>query len=426
MTVRFLAFLAFLAAAVAAASCGGPGDEPAAGRAPIPVEVTRVETGPLARTFEAGGTVRALTVAPLSSRIVSPILRVHVEPGTRVRRGQPLVTLDARQLAATAATAGSSLQASLRGAAAADAEERGAQAALTLARTTHERVVTLRERNSATAGELDEAVAALRAAEARVDAASARRAEIVHAISAAKSGAEAAGVSASYAVITAPFDGLITEKRAEAGTMAAPGLPLITIEDTSRYRLEVSVDAARAGAIRVGASVPVQVAGLSAATGTVAQLTESLDPAAHTFIVKIDLPSDPSLRSGLFGRARFEAGEDDGLAVPADAVVRRGQLAMVFVDQDGTARMRVIHAGAVVGDRVRVLAGLEEGARVIRHPPHGLLDGTPVVAAGGGDPSGTKPRGGEPSGTKPRGGEPSGTKPRGGEPSGTKPRGGDR
>jgi hypothetical protein len=156
-------------------------------------------------------------------------------------------------------------------------------------------------------------------------------------------------------------------------------MPLITIEDTSRYRLEVSVDAARAGAIRVGASADVQVAGLAAATGKVAELTESLDPTAHTFIVKIDLPPDPSLRSGLFGRARFDAGEDHALAVPADAVVRRGQLTMVFVDQDGIARMRMIHAGEPVGDRVRVLAGLEDGARVIRNPPSGLLDGTPVT-----------------------------------------------
>jgi RND family efflux transporter MFP subunit len=386
MTLRFLAYVAFMAAAVAAASCGGPRDEPAASRAPIAVEVTRLDPGPLALTFEAGGTVRALTVAPLSSRIVSPILQVHVQPGTRVRRGQPLVTLDARQLNATAATAGASLQASQRGAAAADADERAAQAALTLARTTHERIAALRERNSATAGELDEAVAALRAAEARVEAASARRAEIVHAISAARSGAESASVTASYAVISAPFDGLITEKRAEAGAMAAPGMPLITIEDTSRYRLEVSVDAARAGAIRLGAVVPVQVAGLPAGTGTVAELTESLDPAAHTFLVKIDLPADPSLRSGLFGRARFEAGEDQGLAVPADAIVRRGQLTMVFVDQDGIARMRVIHAGEAIGERVRVRAGLEAGARVIRNPPAGLLDGMPVAAGDGAEP----------------------------------------
>jgi RND family efflux transporter MFP subunit len=379
MTLRFLALLA---AAALAASCGGGPDEPSAGPAPIPVQVTRVESGALARTFEAGGTVRALTVAPLSSRIVSPILQVHVQPGARVRRGQPLVTLDARQLEATAATAGASLQASMRGAAAAEAEERAAQAALALAQASHDRVASLRARNSATAGEHDEAIAALRGAEARVEAAAARRAEIVHAVSAAKSGAEGASVTASYAVIAAPFDGLITEKRAEAGTMAAPGLPLITIEDTSRYRLEVSVDAARAGAIRIGAAVPVQVAGLAAATGTVAEITESLDPSAHTFVVKIDLPADPALRSGLFGRARFDAGDARGLAVPADAVVRRGQLALVFVERDGIARMRVIHAGEPVGDTIRVLAGLEEGAQVIRRPPDGLLDGTPVRADG--------------------------------------------
>lgn len=375
-----------LIAAVTAASCAGAPDVVTDQRTPVAVRVVPIQLAPLARSFEAGGTIRAHTLAPLSSRIVSPILEIHVAAGDRVRRGQRLITLDARHLDASAAAADSSLNAVVRGAAAMDAEERAAQAALTLARAAHGRIASLRERNSATAGELDDAVAALRAAEARLDVAQARRAEAADAIAAARSGAEASRVAASYAVISAPFDGLVTERPAEAGTMAAPGATLIVIEDTGRYRLEVSVDAMRAGVVRVGAPVQVLVTGLEPAAGTVAEVTESIDPGAHTFVVKIDVPQAPGLRSGMFGRARFTGGEEAGIAVPVDAVRRRGQLAIAFVEQDGVARMRVLHAGPTLDGRVRVLAGLEPGDRVIINPPADLLDGAPVTVQAGRQP----------------------------------------
>jgi RND family efflux transporter MFP subunit len=364
-----------------AAACGGSAPhEAAAPRPAVSLRSLPVRVEPIAGAFDAGGSVRALTIAPLSSRIVSPVLGVHVRAGERVRRGQPLVTLDARQLDANAATASSSLAASLQGSAAADAELAAAEAALSLASTTHGRIATLRERNSATQGELDDAVAALKGAEARVSAARARQAEIRDAIEAARANARGATVSASYAVITAPFDGLVTERPADAGTLAAPGTPLVVVEDTRAYRLEVSVDASRAAAVRVGTVVPVAIEGFEPMQGTVVESTESIDAAAHSFIVKVELPPAPGLRSGLFGRARFAGLSSPGIAVPAAAVIRRGQLAMVFVDDNGTARMRVVHAGEASDGRVRILAGLVEGDRVIENPPSDLLDGTPVTA----------------------------------------------
>lgn len=369
-----------LIAAFTAASCSATPDPGPDQRAPIPVLVWSVQAEPIALSFEAGGAVRALTVAPLSSRIVSPILEIHVAAGDRVRRGQRLVTLDARYLDASASTSASTLNATMRSADAVGAEQRAAEAMLTLAQTSHRRVAALRERNSATAGELDEAAAALSAAQARLDVARARRAEAEDAIVAARGSAEAFRVAASYAVISAPFDGLVTDRPAEAGTMAAPGVPLVVVEDTRRYRLEVSVDATRAGTVRVGDTVSVQVTGLETTTGTVAELTESIDPGAHTFVVKVTMPQVPGLRSGMFGRARFTTGEKPGLAVPVEAVLRRGQLTMVFVERDGVAHMRVLHAGETIDGRVRVLAGLDAGDRLIWNPPSDLLDGAPVTA----------------------------------------------
>jgi RND family efflux transporter MFP subunit len=376
-----LALIVIPALAAAAGACGGaPAHDAAPERPAVALASAAVRTEPLSESFEAGGTVRALTIAPLSSRILSPILEVHVRAGERVRKGQRLVTLDARQLDAGAAAASASLAATLQGSAAADAELAAADAALALASTSHGRIAKLRERNSATQAELDDAVAMLRAAEARVTAARARRAEVGEAIDAARASARGATVSASYADITAPFDGLVTERPAEAGAMAAPGAPLVVVEDTRKYRLEISVDASHAPAIRVGAVVPVSIHGFEPMQGTVVESTEAVDAAAHSLVVKIELPGAPGLRSGLFGRARFAGPPSPGIAVPATALVRRGQLAMVFVDEGGTARMRVVHAGEVHDGRVRILAGLADGDRVIAAPPSDLLDGTPVAA----------------------------------------------
>lgn len=383
MTSRIPA-LVTLIAAFAAASCTDHEQTSAAERAPVAVRVTHVAEELLASSFDAGGTVRAQTIAPLSSRIMSPVVEVHARPGMRVTRGQRLITLDSRQLTATAAAADATLEAALRGAAAAEAEEGAAEAALALARTTHGRIESLRARNSATQGELDEAIANLRAAEARLDAAKARRAEVASAIDAARSAADAARATGGYAVITAPFDGLVTEVPAQAGALAAPGVPLVVVEDPRRYRLEVSVDAARARAITVGAPAGIDIAGAETMTGTVAEVTESLDPAAHSFLVKIDIPDTSGLRSGLFGKATFAGASAPGIAIPASALVRRGQLAFAFVEADGVARMRVVHPGDRVGDRVRVLAGVDPGDRVIVNPPPGLLDGTPVTTGDGG------------------------------------------
>jgi RND family efflux transporter MFP subunit len=372
----------FMSLALAAAVSGGcgAGEHASQGSAPAAetVATQTVSADPLATTFEAGGTVRAAVVAPLSSRIVSPIVAVHVASGDRVRRGQPLVTLDARQLDASAATARSAHRGSIEGAAAADAEAAAADAALALAVTSHGRIAKLRERNSATQGELDEAVAALRAAEARVSAARARRAEIAEAVASARSSSEVATVSATYAVISAPFDGLVTDVPAEVGAMAAPGVPLVVVEDNRRFRLELSVDASRAALIAKGAQVPVAIDGLEPLTGTVVDLTESVDPAAHAMVVKVELPAGAPARSGLFGRARFSGPPQPALSIPTSALVRRGQLTLAFVDEKGTARMRVVHAGGVHDGRVEILAGLEAGESVVINPPPTLRDGTPI------------------------------------------------
>ena len=376
-----------LAAAVAGCTRGEAPKGPA-GPA-VSVSVAEAAEQDLATPFEAGGVIRAQRVAVIVSRIMADVRAVPVKAGDRVRAGQALVLLDGRELQAHQTRASASQAAVTQATALAEADRQAAEAALALARLTHQRIADLKAKNSATQGELDEAVANLRGAEARMRVAEARVAEARASIESAAAGASAAEVAASYATLTAPFDGVVTEKRVDPGNMASPGQPLVTVEDDRTFRLEVRLDESRAGFVHVGDQVGVRLDGGSAqVTGRVAEVQRVLD-AGHDFLVKIDVPAGTSLRSGMYGRAVFRGAARRALAVPASAVVRRGQLASVFVvGADNHARLRLVNASEAIDGRVELRAGVQAGERVVLAPPPALVEGSPVVvgpaAAGSG------------------------------------------
>jgi RND family efflux transporter MFP subunit len=204
-------------------------------------------------------------------------------------------------------------------------------------------------------------------------------------------------VTASYATLTAPFDGVVTEKMVDPGNMATPGVPLVTVEDDRSFRLEVRLDESRASLVHVGDKVDVRLderasggateratASPAVIAGRVAELQRMLDPGAHDFLVKIDLPAGQSLRSGMYGRAVFRGEPHRGLAIPETAVSRRGQLVVVFVvDADNRAHLRLVNASAATDGRVEIRAGLVAGERVVVAPPPALVDGSTVSGAPG-------------------------------------------
>ena len=145
------------------------------------------------------------------------------------------------------------------------------------------------------------------------------------------------------------------------------------------------LDESRAALARPGQPVEVLFDGPGETAGPLALRASGmrrLESASHGFLVRIDLPDSVAWRSGLFGRARFAGAERRTLAIPDAAVVRRGQLTLVFAIEDGRARLRPISIGAVVGGRVEVLAGLRDGDRVIAAPGVTLEDGAPVSGGG--------------------------------------------
>ncbi|MEW6321990.1 MAG: efflux RND transporter periplasmic adaptor subunit [Acidobacteriota bacterium] len=368
MRHRLPIFLALITALSATLACGSD-----AGDSPLPVATLPTEGGMLVaaarverpRLLEAGGIVQASTTALVSSRIVADVRQVLVRPGDRVRAGQPLVRLDDRQSAAERARAVASAEAVTHMARAADAERTAADAAVALASATAARIERLHERKAATTQELDEARAALAGAKARFAAAEARVAEAAAATTAAVAAARTADVAATYTTLTAPFDGIVTETLVEAGNQAAPGMPLLRIESATR-RLDVTVDASRVSNLAAGDDVDIVIGETEAAVrGTITEIARAAAALSQAVLVKIALPESAPIRSGQFARARLVVGREEVLTVPAASLRRQGQLTQVIVDEGGRRTLRLVSAGAVIGEQAVILAGLEAGEQVV-------------------------------------------------------------
>ena len=345
---------------------------------PIAVTIAQVAMTDVASAIDSGGVVQARTTATITARILAPVREVRVSPGDQVRKGQTLIVLDGDDLAAGVRAARSAALAADQGSKAAAAELLAAEAGLALARASHDRIAGLQAKRSATAQELDDATAALRSAEARVAGASARALQAESAFESARAAGDQASTTESFTRIAAPFDGVIAEKMVEPGNMASPGVPLLRLEDTREFRLEVRVDESRIGQIRNGDSVPVFLgSGTASIKGTVVEVSRAVDADARAFLVKIALPDARGLRSGEFGKARFGGTPRRALTIPSSAIVRQGQLTSVFVVDKGFARVRLVSLS-----ESEVLAGLTESELVILSPPAGVTDGRRVSVEG--------------------------------------------
>ncbi len=362
----------------------GCGSEPALKAVSTPVTRMRVETVAVAEadwpsTYEATGTVRAKTTATISSKLMGYAREVRAQIGDRVREGQPLVVLDARDLETSVARAEAGREEVKSAIPEAESAIALARAQLDLAQLTFHRIQDLLNKRSITNQEYDEASARLKAAQAAVDMARARRTQLDAKMAQFEQEVRAAGIQRGYSEIIAPFSGTIITKSIDPGTLAVPGAPLFTIERDGAYRLEASVEESRLSLARLGKTVLVTIVGNDRTfPARVAEVVPSVDAAARTGTVKIDLPLLPGLRSGLFGRALFVTGGRKALTVPSAGVVERGQLQSVYLAENNVAHTRLVTIGTRVNDRVEVLSGLNQGDRVIVPIPTGLADGAPI------------------------------------------------
>jgi RND family efflux transporter MFP subunit len=311
--------------------------------------------------LEAVGTIRAAQTSQLASQAMGNIVELRVHEGDHVQHGEVLAIIDDAQprAALDRATAAEN---------AAQQEVAASESDLALAQSTLTRYQTLYDRKSVSPQEFDEVKARYQAALARRDMTRAGQAQ-------AKAALAQAHTSLTYTRILAPFDGVITERKADPGMLASPGLPVFTIEGLGHYRLEATVNENDLRYVRMGKQVSIVVDALETPQqkGRVVQIVPAADSGSRSFLVKIELPADTRVRSGLFGRALFSRGNRSALIIPQTAVVERGQLQGVYVlDQNRIANLSYVTLGKTVGSVVEVLAGLQEGERMVAKP--GELD----------------------------------------------------
>ena len=300
--------------------------------------VIEIRTSQVPIRVEVTGQVIPIFQAILSSRIQGTIDKLLVREGTQVFKGQLLIKLDSRDVQADLARA--------------EAEVENAKAQL-------DRMKTLYAKDAVSRQEMENATRTYKVAQAN------RKAVLAQ---------------LSYTVVKAPFDGMITEKKVEAGELASPGQPLLKMEDSRQLRLETTVAEGDLKSVSLGDKIPILIDALGVQTlrGIVSQILPAGDPHTHTFTVKVDLPITPGLKSGMFGRLQLDKGVTQTMLVPASVIVERGELTSVFVvGADSIGRLRWVKVGRRFDTQIEILSGVNVGERVLLEGARGV-DGAAV------------------------------------------------
>jgi RND family efflux transporter MFP subunit len=336
--------ISLLLLALSIAACGQESSQQAS-----PVETTAntvtVTAERLTTVMPVEGTVYAENRAVLSTRMMARVSAVPVEVGDVVRAGQTLIRLGTDDIAANRAKA--------------EAAVRVAQAAHDEAARQLARMDTLYAMDVVPLVHRDGARLGLTQAESQLAMAEATLREV-----------EAAD---RYAAIRAPFDGAIAARNINEGDLAAPGVPLMTVEAIGPREAVVSVPADVAQYMEVGALLAVTTGSGLSAGATVTAVASGADPMTRTVEVRASLP--PDWPTGVAVTALVPTGTRMGVAIPLRAVIRRGQLTGVRVVTDHGELLRWVRLGrtvapAATGDdtvepRVEVLSGLQSGERIV-------------------------------------------------------------
>lgn len=392
--------LGFIAALLFIAGCSSKEEAPKVKQERSVVTGVKVGTvgfQPFPEVVGAVGTVRSRTQSVLSAKITASVVAVRAKEGDRVKAGQIVVELDDRDLKTQLQRAEAGLREAKNALeeveAVIQAQEKAIEAAQTqeeLARATLTRYTALLERRSVAPQEYDEVAAKSKAAAAELQRAqrvrvslSAKKSQTLARIDQAEEELHHAQVVFGYTTVRAPFDGIIVAKSVEIGNLAAPGAPLVTVEE-ERYRLEATVQQSEIKKIRIGQQAETDIDVINRKpSGPIIEIVPAADPHSRTFTVKIDLPPAPGLRSGLYGQARVVVGRQQALAILRKAVVERGQLEGVYVlDQEQIARLRLVKTGKAYGEQIEILTGLNAGERIVTEGVERLSDGSRVETDG--------------------------------------------
>jgi RND family efflux transporter MFP subunit len=307
----------------------------------------------------------------LHAKVPGYIERISVDRGSKVEAGQLLAELSAPEMTSRIAEAESKVQA-------AEAERLQAEVQLEAAQSTYEHMKNAAETPGAIAGN------ELIQSEKQVEAAKALLNSRIQASRAAEAAVKSARDLEAYLRITAPFDGIVSERLVHPGALVGPGADpiLLTIQQISRLRLVVAVPEEYVGGIMEGAKVAFQVPAYPERTysGTVARLSHALDQKTRTMAVELDVTNiGGSLAPGMYPTVKWPVKRAHAaLFVPKTSVVTTTERIFVIRNNDGRAEWVDIRKGSAEGDLVEVLGDLKVGDKVVRRANDEIREGTPL------------------------------------------------
>ncbi|MEH6581615.1 MAG: efflux RND transporter periplasmic adaptor subunit [Halioglobus sp.] len=303
------------------------------------VEVVRLKgafTEPVPASVEA----REATI--ISSRLMARITAIEVRAGDYVDAGQLLLTLESIDLQARVLQAREQV--------------RAVKARLTEARQNLVRAKELHGKGLIAVADRDAAQANASSLEAD--------------FAASQQALEEAETAMSYTEIRSPIAGRVVDRFAEPGDTASPGTTLLSLYNPFSLWAEARVREQLALSLDVGHELRVEIPSLEKSmTARIEEIVPAADPGSRSFLVKAVLPSDQGLLPGMYARLQVPAGERTRLVIPVDRVAQLGQLDVVWVLESGGSVRRFVRLGRrVEGTMVEVVAGLEEGDKILRVP----------------------------------------------------------
>ena len=313
-------------AVVLLAGCSAPEREKAVAALPrVEGSTYVVRDTTIQATLSVSGTADAVRQATLSTKLMGTVVEVLVREGDVVAAGQPLVRIDARDVAAKQSQVAASI-------ADAEAMQRDAQAQA-------RRIRALYADSAATRAQLDAAETGLARADAAVHAASAGRAEL--------------DAMMSYSVVRAPFAGVVTQRMVDPGAFAAPGAPLLTVQDGAQLRITASATPDVARALRRGQRIDALIEARAARV-----VVEGAVPGAAGNLYTVNALADNANHLFLPGSAAtllIPLGARHSLVVPARAIVRQGDLTGVTLRTAAGDELRWVRLGSPAAPRTVAL-----------------------------------------------------------------------
>lgn len=343
-----------------AAGCGGKEERKGgvADAPPVRVTAVRVAVQSAEEPVQYSATIEPAEEADIAGKVMGKVERIRVSEGDAVRKGQLLVELEGEDIRAKLAQA--------------EAGVVEANAHFENARKNLARFESLYEQRAATQKELDDIRVGYESAQARLQGAQEMKREVEELL--------------QYVKIVAPFDGVVTELHLDAGDLATPGRPIVSLENARQVEIVASVPESQIENLSVGMPVKIVIPARSDAapaqefTGSIDQIIPSADPGSHQFEIKAFIQNlGGSVMPGMFARIVVSRALSDRLMVPRGAIRSRGQLEGIFVvGEDERARLRWVRTGRTIGDKVEVLSGLEPGEIVVTSGQLRLRDGQRV------------------------------------------------